>query len=466
MMRNKDIGIVKSVFTKKYISDDEYEKVYKILNKNLDNDKIFCQNHLLGLLIRKEKYEEARLLLSKVSPDEYTASTYYSSYLLSVEKGNSTQAYKDLLNYAQNIILKGEMPSLGLPISLLEQCEMIKSDPIKYFNTPINIGISDQYNTHHIVDEDLQEIYGKIITSINNKDYEEAKYQIGEATEIIHEKDIPIDLYNITQIIDLIESEIKAKSADLLNSKIDCNTRYNILITMYDNNCIEYYSLLQEINTLVEKDPKLGQKLLDKVKYDANANKYNLELSIMKNKAREINDVNNLSEEERSLYNEIMSKAKKLMRVKNYKGAYEEYCKGKELLGLSVFDYYIGKALYKIGNTSAKYSLINYVRNGGRKTAKALLYLDNIAWYNGDYSELDFFQNNIERINTLERNGFVYKNYNDGFNKKVDQILKMYKINKKQADKMLNKLKNSASTGNQKRMLNKIEQNKSLLKRK
>ena len=115
-MKNKDIGIIKSVFTKKYISDAEYAKVYKILNKNLDNDKIFCQNHLLGLLIRKEKYEEARVLLSKIGPDEYTASTYYSSYLLDVEMGDSTQAYKDILNYAQSIILKGEIPSLGLPI--------------------------------------------------------------------------------------------------------------------------------------------------------------------------------------------------------------------------------------------------------------------------------------------------------------------------------------------------------------
>lgn len=465
-MKNKDIGIIKSIFTKKYISDDEYEKAYKILNENLDNDKIFCQNHLLGLLIRKEKYEEARVLLSKIGPDEYTASTYYSSYLLDVEKGDSTQAYKDILNYAQSIILNGEIPSLGLPISLLEQCEMLKSDPIKYFNTPINMGISDQYNTHHIVDEDLQEIYGKIITSINNRDYEEAKYQIGEATEIIHEKDIPIDLYNITQIIDLVESEIKASSADLLNSEIDCNTRYNILITMYDNNCIDYYSLLQEINTLVEKDPKLGQELLDKVKYDANANKYNLELSVMKNKAREINDINSLSEEERVLYNKIRSKAKALMKVKNYKGAYEEYCKGKELFNLPIFDYYIGRTLYKIGDTSAKYNLISYVRNGGRKTANALLYLDNIAWYDGNDSESNTFREDIERINTLERNGFVYKNYNNDFNKKIEQVLKMYKINKKQADKMLNELKSSASTSSQKQRLNKIEQNKKLLRRK
>lgn len=465
-MKNKDIGIIKSIFTRKYISDDEYEKAYKILNENLDNDKIFCQNHLLGLLIRKEKYEEARVLLSKIGSDEYTASTYYSSYLLDVEMGDSTQAYKDILNYAQSIILKGEIPSLGLPISLLEQCEMLKSDPIKYFNTPINIGISDQYNTHHIVDEDLQEIYGKIITSINNKDYEEAKYQIGEATEIIHEKDIPIDLYNITQIIDLVESEIKASSADLLNSEIDCNTRYNILITMYDNNCIDYYSLLQEINTLVEKDPKLGQELLDKVKYDANANKYSLELSVMKNKAREINDINSLSEEDRVLYNKIRSKAKALMKVKNYKGAYEEYCKGKELFNLPIFDYYIGRTLYKIGDTSAKYNLINYVRNGGRKTANALLYLDNIAWYDGNDSQSNTFREDIERINTLERNGFVYKNYNNDFNKKIEQVLKMYKINKKQADKMLNELKSSASTSSQKQRLNKIEQNKKLLRRK
>lgn len=465
-MKNKDIGIIKSIFTRKYISEYEYEKAYKILNENLDNDKIFCQNHLLGLLIRKEKYEEARVLLSKIDPGEYTASTYYSSYLLDVEMGDSTQAYKDILNYAQSIILKGEIPSLGLPISLLEQCEMLKSDPIKYFNTPINMGISDQYNTHHIVDEDLQEIYGKIITSINDKDYGEAKYQIGEATEIIHEKDIPIDLYNITQIIDLIESEIKASSVDLLNSEIDCNTRYNILITMYDNNCIDYYSLLQEINTLVEKDPKLGQELLDKVKYDANANKYNLELSVMKNKAREINDINSLSEEDRVLYNKIRSKAKALMKVKNYKGAYEEYCKGKELFNLPIFDYYIGRTLYKIGDTSAKYNLISYVKNGGRKTAKALLYLDNIAWYDGNDSQSNTFREDIERINTLERNGFVYKNYNNDFNKKIEQVLKMYKINKKQADKMLNELKSSASTSSQKQRLNKIEQNKKLLRRK
>lgn len=465
-MKSKDIGIIKSIFTRKYISEYEYEKAYKILNENLDNDKIFCQNHLLGLLIRKEKYEEARVLLSKIGPDEYTASTYYSSYLLDVEMGDSTQAYKDILNYAQSIILKGEIPSLGLPISLLEQCEMLKSDPIKYFNTPINMGISDQYNTLHIVDEDLQEIYGEIITSINDKDYEEAKYQIGEATEIIHEKDIPIDLYNITQIIDLIESEIKASSVDLLNSEIDCNTRYNILITMYDNNCIDYYSLLQEINTLVEKDPKLGQELLDKVKYDANANKYNLELSVMKNKAREINDINSLSEEDRVLYNKIRSKAKALMKVKNYKGAYEEYCKGKELFNLPIFDYYIGRTLYKIGDTSAKYNLISYVKNGGRKTAKALLYLDNIAWYDGNDSQSNTFREDIERINTLERNGFVYKNYNNDFNKKIEQVLKMYKINKKQADKMLNGLKSSASTSSQKQRLNKIEQNKKLLRRK
>ena len=37
-MKNKDIGIIKSIFTRKYISDDEYEKAYKILNENLDND--------------------------------------------------------------------------------------------------------------------------------------------------------------------------------------------------------------------------------------------------------------------------------------------------------------------------------------------------------------------------------------------------------------------------------------------
>ena len=154
------------------------------------------------------------------------------------------------------------------------------------------------------------------------------------------------------------------------------------------------------------------------------------------------------------------------MKVKNYKGAYEEYCKGKELFNLPIFDYYIGRTLYKIGDTSAKYNLISYVKNGGRKTAKALLYLDNIAWYDGNDSQSNTFREDIERINTLERNGFVYKNYNNDFNKKIEQVLKMYKINKKQADKMLNELKSSASTSSQKQRLNKIEQNKKLLRRK
>lgn len=383
MIDYKTKNLLKALLKQKYISKEEYHKAYKTLEKCKEKDKEFYYTNKAKFLITQKRYEEAKRILLQIEQEENKPSFYYSLYKISIYEKNITKAYMYLLDYCKVMIKKLKIPNVLLPIVLMEQYKSLCKNPISFFTENEEISNHNEFNIYEIKDKQLLSIYYQIIININQKDYQETKYQIEEATEIIEKYQLPIDFDEIYSIIEQIEIKLKEEIPNLLKDDLESNIHKFILEVAYKNHLIDYESLLREINKLIKKDYKLGKNILEQVKYDLQEKNYRVELNYLQRKINEKQLYEELTEEQQKIYHTVIRNGNGYYKERKTKSFYKEYLIGKEKTNHPIFDYYIGKSLYKMHDyeNSEKY-LLEYLKTGGEKLPKALLYLECIKCKN------------------------------------------------------------------------------------
>ena len=244
---------------------------------------------------------------------------------------------------------------------------------------------------------------------------------------------------------------------------------------------------LKKIDKMIDANLEEALKLLnDILSRPTQYSKYNEGIKYLQNKINEVVLYQKLNEEQQSVYNMAIKDGHNLNLDKDYRTAYNYYMYAKETTNHPIFDYYIGKILYKLGNHDLSYEyLSNYELNGGVKTVKVIMYLNMIDYRRNNIEKIKERQKITNKIITTFDIDFVDSyvdiiiNKNDNVKNqelksddissqeelyfKLEQIKEMYRNGKiKTADKLLSKLSRNVEGKDNKEKIKEVIKSKKL----
>lgn len=172
-----------------------------------------------------------------------------------------------------------------------------------------------------------------------------------------------------------IKKEIALKNNDiyLYNEYI-----YKCLSLDYKN--LEPY--LRDCNNLINYECYEDALKLYKILINLNYNNYEVQLEYLKNKLDEVKFEKSMDELEIKNYKKHINFGKKYYELKDYESALYFYVLGLNKTKHNIFNYYIGKCLYKLNyNDDAIKYLEKYNLKGTKKISKSILYLTRLYIY-------------------------------------------------------------------------------------
>ena len=139
---------------------------------------------------------------------------------------------------------------------------------------------------------------------------------------------------------------------------------------------------------MIKQDLETATELLEELSHKSV--NYQPQIRYLKNKINEERAYQELGKEQKEVYVKAITKGREQYHNNNLSTAYDYYTYGKYITNHPIFDYYIGKILYKNKNKDEAYKCFkNYIENGGEKYLKALLYL--VTFSNSDVDKIIFF---------------------------------------------------------------------------
>ena len=107
---------------------------------------------------------------------------------------------------------------------------------------------------------------------------------------------------------------------------------------------------------------------------------YSLEIDYLNNFLNEKVAYLGLGDERKQLFIDLKTQGSKLYHAKRYKDAFKIYEKAYEITGLNIFEYYLGKCLFRMKRLEyAEEYFLRYLEHGGEKKEKTLLFLIGIG---------------------------------------------------------------------------------------
>lgn len=257
----------------------------------------------------------------------------------------------------------------------------------------------------------------------------------------------------------------------------------------------EIKQTLITINEMIEIDLNLAIRMLNSI--PSEIKDYFEEIKYLQNKINEKKLYLDLDEDQKKVYDKAIIEGRKCYHENDLIGAYDYYTYGKHITAHPIFDYYIGKILYKSREDSAYTYLATYASHGGEKLLKALLYLNILNYKNGKLDLIDqneirskkiksmfnidfepFIMSKIGRTNyekqdSSELSALQEESLNffdtdieiteDEFLSKIMEIRELYRKGKvKTANRKLDMLFKSANNSYQKQKLKDLSKSKSL----
>lgn len=158
-------------------------------------------------------------------------------------------------------------------------------------------------------------------------------------------------------------------------------------------------SLLAMVNQTIELDFNNASKLLEELIPIIEG--YEEEIKYLQNKINEKKLYQSLTEDKKIAYDKVMEKGRAYNHANDFYTANDYYICGLDITNHPIFDYYIGKMLYKIGKLDgAYYHLSKYREHGGEKLLKSLVYLNAINYKNGNIEEIKKNEEVANRLKT------------------------------------------------------------------
>lgn len=169
--------------------------------------------------------------------------------------------------------------------------------------------------------------------------------------------------------------------------------------------------LARYINQILLTDIETSEQLYDFLCEMYLTKSYNKQLKCLKNKISERKQYLSLSVAQQKQYDYFIQKGKEEYQKSNLIGAYNYYLTGLDLTQHPIFNYYLGKILYKKGYYDYALQFLElYKKTGGQKQSKTLLYLYYIYKKRENSSKMLKYAKEIIQLNTFFAEDFEFSN--------------------------------------------------------
>lgn len=494
---------VEEILSDKSIKNHQYKRAFSLLDSIKDDETVrqYYDNYMGELMFRRGELAVARYyFLDQLSADYTAYSAHYNLYKIAVDEGNLGEALMNLDMYKK--LVDNKKANVELPYSMLKLYMDLVKDDIDVLRGNYAIDSTDYFATTAIKDEEALDIYHKVIIAFNNRDMKAMKRYLNHLNFVVQRKNLDIDissLFDITKALDgkLKEVCLRAVKEDPNMEQISI-LNYSLASVCIYNNYIDSKKALNMIDKVINRDPAVASLLLDKVvEHYRDVNDTDIEVDYLRNKIKEEKQYLFLSSSDKNVYDTSIEKARVEYDEKEYDNALNYYQAAALITEHPIFDYYMGKVLYKMGKLDEAYEYMQkYESHGGKKELHSLLYLKvmelkmkkhKMAYSRDNKSNklVNYFQSNSNWHTTRKKQvskkdltinktisnkmrdndgQLILGNFNDySFDDKLLIIRELYQDNQiSLADSLMNKLEKSDASSDDKRNLNEERHKKKL----
>lgn len=402
------LDFCKQIIANKYATVSALSKVESLLLKYLKNHKDGYVYNLLGkVCLRQNNLEKAKEYFTKSLKYKELPSTYFGLFKISVQREEFKKANQYLKKYEQINSFPMNVNSYYLLLQILHDFNKGKFD----YNYPT---IDTNFiNVVNIKNTEIAPLYHKCIEDILNKNYKSALENMIQCQTIIIKKNIPLDLSAHIYMLSKI-SQLYNKHLNQLKDEKAIKLLHTIDILIENNKIEEAEQLLNRMQKINHKHKKIESFLIEKV--------YN-------------------KKHKNSLPNEVRKQVEyyiNLGHTTDLNNALQAYINGLQFTHEDIFNYYIGKTLYKLKNYDAAFQYFtqyqgtekrskkyHYLLKINQRVKKIKLSKDLLA----DIEALYKFQNFSEISIKTSRRELVDK-YDKKYTKKINMTVNDFLVDK------------------------------------
>lgn len=263
----------------------------------------------------------------------------------------------------------------------------------------------------------MNDLYNKLIELVNSYRFEEARLVAIELDDIAKNCRLLVEFNTLAKL--LRECSIVLNKRNVVNLK---NSTNKLNEAVNNNDVLSVRELLFKLSRVDTRNPKLIIKALyvlisNGYLEDATSlleiieipKSYKEQVKILKTGIIEHSHINNLSVEEKEVYDEAIIKGRESYHKKDFEEAFDYYTWGLLVTRAPIFYYYIGKILYKLCRyREAREYFENYITMGVIKIDKAYLYLSKIAEKYGKKKKSVSYSKYVSYANDVLNKEFDY----------------------------------------------------------
>lgn len=494
---------VEEILGYKNIKYYQYKRAVELLDSIKDDESLrhYYDNYMGKLLIRRGDLAAARYyFLDQLSEDCTSHSAHYNLYRIAVDEGNFGEALMNLDMYKG--LVDSKESNVELPYSMLKLYTDLVENGVEALKKNYAIGSTDYFATAAITDGEALDIYHRLIIAFNNRNMKAMKRYLNNLKFVVQQKNLDIDTSPLIDITKSLDSKLKGVCLRALKDDPDMEQisilNYSLASVCIYNNYIYSKKVLNMVDKVISRDPAVASLLLDKVVENyADVNGTSIEVNYLRNKINEEKHYLFLSPPDKQVYDICIRKGREEYDKKEYDNALNYYQAAALITEHPIFDYYIGKILYKMGKMDKAYEYMQkYEKHGGKKELHSLLYLKVMDFrmkrimmaYSRDSKSnklVNYFQSNSDWHTTRKKQvskkdltinktisnkmrdndgQLILGNFNDySFDDKLLIIRELYQDNQiSLADSLMNKLEKSDASSDDKRNLNEERHKKKL----
>lgn len=357
------------------------------------------------------RYDEAIELLEnaiKLNPE--SAPSYFNLYKCYAAKGDYIKSFVNLCDCDKTNMNDA---NFELPHAMLTCLIDMDIDFIESKNTNYKVENSNKiYFTE--IDGTLSQMYNDVIVAFNEKRYHDALKKLGDMKGHILKIRYPLDIDSLIIIMREIVKKENDKNRELISIRRDSFESDDHYLNYFNNLVGRGYVSVNNILLDVEKMIKLGyveqaSDILSVLPGMREFESYSLEVDYLNNFLNEKIEYLKLDDDKRLTYIDLKTRGSKLYHAKKYREAFKLYEQAYEMTGLNIFEYYIGKCLFRMKRLEyAEEYLLRYLEHGGEKREKTLLFLIGISKICN--SEYDNYLNDMNKLNLSFTRNFKYEN--------------------------------------------------------
>lgn len=418
VLRNAQSQMYKNPMNEKvinYIMRD----LYRLLKEN-ENDSIVHVT-LAKIFFEKKEYKKALIhfnIAHRQRPD--LPSAIYGIYKSSVMLGYHENAFEFLTKYKEKTNSNTDLAESLLNVIINKNTDSKITDNKKLF-------------TMEIKDEELQETYDKLIEAFNSGDYEQAVLLADECEIICRIKSIYIEFNTIAKLLKAaqeiknnISQDEEVYNYQLLKEALLTDEHYKVIVLLNrinKKNIKDHITFYNAIRYLIKKEYiSEAKKIIASIPLYTEK----LEPQLLLKDCELKKQIVSYDDRMKKIFEDNLLHGKDFFIEGQYEDAYDTFLAGYYITQSPIFLYYMGKTLYKAEKfKEAEEVLLEYVKVGGVKSAKAYIYLRNISRYLHNTKKEKQYAikgNNIMRT--------FYPEYNimptTKINKEEDDTLKLY----------------------------------------